>query len=351
MERIDAYIFRRKAAVKEKLISYGFSEINGGFRYIKDFTSRQFRADVFIGNTGTVYGRVIDNETDEEYFQVFMENQGGSFVAQVREEYLAIMQDIADNCFRDVTFNSPQSNRLEEMISEKYGEQPDFPFGELEGSGVFRCQSNRKWYGLIMNVARGKVSKTDSEEPVDVINVKVMPEKREEYLAVEGIYPAYHMNKQKWLTAVLDGSLPDSLIMTLIDESRSLVSGKVSSAVEKRNWIVPANPAYYDIDGAFAAMKDVGWKQGAGIREGDTVYMYVGAPVSAVRYRCKVTVTDIPLVYEDENVRMKSIMKMDVEKIYPADVCPFSRLQQLGIAAVRGPRRVTEEFLRYMDKF
>ena len=44
----------------------------------------------------------------------------------------------------------------------------------------------------------------------------------------------------------------------------------------------------------FDASDEIDWKQGAGIIKGDTVYMYVGAPVSAILYKCKVTEVDIP---------------------------------------------------------
>ena len=47
---------------------------------------------------------------------------------------------------------------------------------------------------------------------------------------------------------------------------------------------------------------------------------------------------------------MKYIMKMDVIEEYPKEFCGFSKLQELGIKAVRGPRTVTEDFLKYINK-
>jgi predicted DNA-binding protein (MmcQ/YjbR family) len=55
-------------------------------------------------------------------------------------------------------------------------------------------------------------------------NVKCEPERaillREEYAS---IIPGYHMNKKHWNTIILDGSLPSSLILELIDHSYDLV--------------------------------------------------------------------------------------------------------------------------------
>ena len=33
------------------------------------------------------------------------------------------------------------------------------------------------------------------------------------------IFPAYHMNKNNWITVVLDGELPDELVFELVQKS------------------------------------------------------------------------------------------------------------------------------------
>jgi predicted DNA-binding protein (MmcQ/YjbR family) len=56
------------------------------------------------------------------------------------------------------------------------------------------------------------------------LNLKCLPEKaevlREQF---PSIIPGYHMNKRHWNTLILDGSLPDDLIFSLVDESYGLV--------------------------------------------------------------------------------------------------------------------------------
>ena len=54
--------------------------------------------------------------------------------------------------------------------------------------------------------------------------------------------------------------------------------------------MIPSNPAHYDVIGAFDQADEIDWKQGAGIKKGDTVYLYVGAPVSAILFKCLVIV-------------------------------------------------------------
>ncbi len=78
------------------------------------------------------------------------------------------------------------------------------------------------------------------------------------------------------------------------------------------------------------------------IRRGDTVFMYVGSPVSAILYKCKVTETDITYQYQDDNLTIKALMKIKLLKRYNADKFTFEVLKdEYGIYAIRGPRGIT----------
>lgn len=74
----------------------------------------------------------------------------------------------------------------------------------------------------------GKMFALTDVESFESINLKCDPERaielREQYSA---IIPGYHMNKKHWNTVVLDGSLRDSLICSLIDDSYLLVAGSL----------------------------------------------------------------------------------------------------------------------------
>ena len=108
-----------------------------------------------------------------------------------------------------------------------------------------------------------------------------------------------------------------------------------------KEWVIPVNPKFYDIIHAFDGAEEIDWKQGAGIKAGDTVYMYVAAPVSAIMYKCKVTETDIPYKYQDENLTIKALMKIKLLKRYEPERFTFDILKvEYGIFAVRGPRGI-----------
>ena len=60
-------------------------------------------------------------------------------------------------------------------------------------------------------------------------------------------------------------------------------------------WIIPCNLKYYDVDGAFSKLPRIDWKQSLkNVEVGDIVYIYVGTPVKAIRYKCLVNKVKLP---------------------------------------------------------
>lgn len=230
-----------------------------------------------------------------------------------------------------------------EYIKAEYKVTPDYPWKKYPDNAVFRHSDNNKWFALVMYVAKDKLGQIGAER-ITVVNLKIADALfRDTIIREEGIIPAYHMNKQNWITVFLDGTVPEERVYDLLDMSfRATASAKVKENIRlPKDWIIPANPKYYDIEHAFDNTDEINWKQGRGIRVGDTVYMYVAAPVSAILYKCKVLETDIPYEYQDRNLVLKALMKIRLMKRYDPEAFTFDVLKEdYGIYAVRGPRGV-----------
>ena len=230
-----------------------------------------------------------------------------------------------------------------DYIKKKYKVSPEFPWQKYLGNAVFRHDDNRKWFALIMDVEGDKVGVSGADY-VDVINLKVDDMFfRDMIIQEDGIMPAYHMNKMHWITVLLDGTVPEERVKDLIDMSFMATASAKKKEKHRppKEWIIPSNPKYFDIVHAFDHADEINWKQGAGIKKGDTVFMYVGAPVSAVLYQCKVTETDIPYEHENKYITIKALMRIRLQRRYPADRFTFEVLKsEYGIYAVRGPRGI-----------
>ena len=106
-----------------------------------------------------------------------------------------------------------------------------------------------------------------------------------------------------------------------------------------KTWLIPSNPKYYDVFTEFSNNEVIYWKQGNdNIREGDIVFLYVGAPYSAILFRCEVVETDIPFTGYSEHVTLKKLMKIRRLDEYPQDKLPLAELNKYDITTVRGPR-------------
>ena len=93
---------------------------------------------------------------------------------------------------------------------DTWGTEPDYPFEEDFETAVLRHGSNRKWYALVMRVPRRKFG-LDSDEMVEVVNLKLPVEMFGSFGASDGVYPAYHMNKLHWISVLL----PDAPAQTV----------------------------------------------------------------------------------------------------------------------------------------
>ena len=98
-----------------------------------------------------------------------------------------------------------------------FGTTPDYPFdGDFE-TAVFRHADNRKWYAIVMSVSRRKFG-FESDEVIDVVNMKLPTEMFGSFGADDGVYPAYHMNKLHWISVLLPDA-PDDIVQFLVNVS------------------------------------------------------------------------------------------------------------------------------------
>ena len=243
-------------------------------------------------------------------------------------------------------------NEITAYIKEKYGAEPEYLWARTPDCAVFRHSDNRKWFGLIMNVPYSKLDPR-KDGSVDILNVKIKDMLMSDMLTQQdGFYRAYHMNHQYWLSIALDGSAPEDVIRNLIDMSfdATASSKKKQEMRPPKEWLIPSNPKYFDIISSFEEADEIDWKQGKGIKTGDTVYLYVGAPISAVLYKCLVTKTDIPYDFRSDSLTIKKLMRIKLLRKYPQDCFTFERLKtEFGIFAVRGPRGIPDTLSKALE--
>lgn len=120
---------------------------------------------------------------------------------------------------------------LEEYIQNNYSAEPDYPWIKYPNYEVFRHNSNKKWFALIMDVPQNRLG-LQGEDVLQVVNFKCDPLLLGSLLDEKGFFPAYHMSKASWITVYLDGSVEDEKIKMLLDMSFDATAPKIR---KKRN--------------------------------------------------------------------------------------------------------------------
>ena len=336
---LETLVFEKSRMNEEKLTAFGFFKEDGMYRIRIPFHDGEFTAEIEVDENGKVRGTVIETAMEEEYLPLRVASQTSAFVSTIRGEYYDLLCRIRQEAFDDQLFVSPQANRLAAQVEQQFQDSFDRPFTKEKDYVVFRVPGNAHWYGIIMRVARSKVCGGDEESLIEIINLRAEEQELEKLLCEPGIYPGWHMSKKRWISVVLDDTLSDDRIMALIHASRNLVAG-TSVRKAANEWIVPANPNYFDLYHYLRLNSVREWSQPVNVKPGDIVYIYASAPDSAIVFRTVVVECDLPNPHYPSSSRRKKMMRLKVVKRYPKELLTMKVLRTFGVRSMQGSKHM-----------
>lgn len=130
------------------------------------------------------------------------------------------------------------------------------------------------------------------------------------------------------------------------------------------NWIIPCNPRYFDIIGAYDTLRTIDWRQWVkNIEPGDIVYIYVGKPFQAIMYKTRVVMTDIPWenvdtsdepfdLEDSDSDNPDHCMRLELIKKYPPTALTFEKLRCHGLkGSLQGQRRTGVIIQSIIDEY
>ena len=109
---------------------------------------------------------------------------------------------------------------LRQYILENYAAVNDFPWISNPTYEVFRHESSKKWFALVMEIPRSRLA-LQGEDIFTVLNLKCDPLLSGSLRAEPGFFPAYHMSKEHWISVEL-AAVDDDKLRFLIDMSWEL---------------------------------------------------------------------------------------------------------------------------------
>ena len=116
-------------------------------------------------------------------------------------------------------------DELEEYILGQYEAESDHSFEEDSSVIVFKRQDNKKWFAAAKNIGCRSVNVSRAGR-IDILNVRLSPRDITALRSREGFRPAWRMNANSWVTILLDGSVPDDEIRSLLDKAFTLAGAK-----------------------------------------------------------------------------------------------------------------------------
>lgn len=188
-------IFNRKKCNFKRISAYGFIIKDGKRIYETNIIDGTFKLFVLIAENGNVDTNLIEIENSEPYV-LYKTNATGAYVGKVRSAVEAVLIDIANNCYDTSVFKTNQAQMAIEYVRKKYGDEPEFLWTKSPNNAVLRRKDSRKWYAAILTVSGRKIG-LNTDKIVEIIDLRMKADDRDNILSREHYYPGWHMNKKK----------------------------------------------------------------------------------------------------------------------------------------------------------
>ena len=209
---LESDIFKGRRFVAEKLLVFGFVKEGDEYLYRTDLCAGMY-ARLALNKDGLLSGRVYDADFNEEYTNFRLEEAVGAFVVGVRLAYISLLERLRDAVTEPLRFVTEQACRIDERIFEIYGVTAEFLWERYPFYGVFRNPTSGKWFGIIMDIDKSKVTSEESGATA-VMNLK-LDDSISDYLG-KGAYPCFHMSKGSWVSVILDDRLSDEKVLEMV---------------------------------------------------------------------------------------------------------------------------------------
>ena len=349
-----AYL-KSRSIDETKLVKFGFKKDKEKYIFNKEIKSGEFVVIIEVSKNMAI-SKVLDSFDDSEYALVDVEESSGQFVGSIKEEYEEVLEKFVEKCTYLDTFKSSSAKKIISYVKEKYLDELEFLWDDYDGA-VFRNKDNKKWYGVIMKVReksfvtstlkRMKIDGAISNYPllnkkefsdddyIELIDLHINKEKSKELIDYQNIFPGFHMNKENWITIILDKNAKLKVIYKLIDDSYQMT-------VKSGAFIIPSNINMFDVISYIENNKTFVWnKQPKEAKVGDLVYVYVGAPYSQILYKCEIIKTNLK-VYSDRDMELKLIKK------YKNNEYTYNFLKEHNCSFIRAPRSIPESVAKLL---
>ncbi len=211
-------LLKNKKVNINKLILYGFIKKEDFLIFRKSLFTNKFDIEIKISNSGDFKSRVIDLEFNDDYELINVNGATGSHLGMIKDLYQNEIKNIINNCYDIEIFKSMQAKMIINYVKDKYNSDLEFLWKKYDDNAICRNSKNKKWYLAMLKISKRKLG-FDSDEIVEIIDLKNKPEEVIQLVDNKKFFKGYHMNKKYWYTIILDNNNSIEEIFKLIDIS------------------------------------------------------------------------------------------------------------------------------------
>ena len=204
--------------LEDRLINFGFQFEENILFFRKNILNDTFRIEIKLINKYFEV-EVYDLDFNEVYSLFSVDSANGEIVTAIREEVKDVLEKIL--CLESIIYED-----VLRYVKERYNSTTVKPFKTNPDIKALVTPKG-KWYALFLDVEYNKLKKDSLvDSKVKIVNLKHIPSKISTVIDNRNIFPAYHMNKNHWISVVLDNNIDIEYVKELIELSYNLVNNK-----------------------------------------------------------------------------------------------------------------------------
>ena len=203
---------------EDRLIDFGFQFEENILVFQKNILNDEFRMEIKLISTDFEI-EIYDLDFNEVYSLFSVDSASGEIVTAIREEVKDVLEKIL--CLESVIYED-----VLHYVKDQYNSTIVKPFKTNPDIKALVTQKG-KWYALFLDVEYNKLKKDSLvDSKAKIINLKHISSKISAITDNRNIFPAYHMNKNHWISVVLDNNIDIEYVKGLIELSYDLANNK-----------------------------------------------------------------------------------------------------------------------------
>ena len=203
---------------EDRLIDFGFQFEENILVFQKNILNDAFRMEIRLVSTDFEI-EVYDLDFNEVYSLFSVDSASGEIVTAIREEVKDVLEKIL--CLESIIYED-----VLRYVKERYNSTTVKPFKTNPDIKALVTAKN-KWYALFLDVEYNKLQKDSLvDSKVKIVNLKHLSSEISTVIDNRNIFPSYHMNKNHWISVVLDNNIDIEYVKELIRLSYNLANKK-----------------------------------------------------------------------------------------------------------------------------